>query len=114
MRFDQAMKILIGFILVALSSICSASETYCDKVESKGEGHWPISEVKFTKERYDQALKFLTEAPDNIKLGMDYVSVETELVFIEGYLIKSSIRKDDPITIDRFCEFVKKEAYVRH
>ena len=62
----------------------------------------------------DQALAYLAAAPEKLKLGMDFVGPETELVFIKGYLLKAAIREDDPGSIIMFCEYIKNEAYVRH
>ena len=109
------MKLFLIFLLtLSISILANANENYCNLVKIEEESHIPIPEIEFTKIRYEQALKFLIEAPENIKLGMDFVRIETEMLFVKGFLIKSSIRNEDPKTIEWFCQFMENEAYVRH
>ena len=114
MSFNEIPRILVFVLSVSTTGVCSALDRYCNEVESKGEGHWPISESEFTKQRYDEAVAFLAGAPEKLEIGMDYARVETELVYIEGYLLKASIFDEDPDAIILFCDFVENEAYVRH
>ena len=109
------MKLFLIFLLaLSMPTLVNAHENYCNLVEIEEESYMPIPEIEFTKVRYEQALQFLIKAPENIKLGMDFVRIETEMLFVKGYLIKSSIINEDPETIEWFCQFMENEAYVRH
>ena len=80
----------------------------CDKVESQGEGHWPLPEEAFNKERFEKALKALKNISETDAKASDYINVEHELMYIEGYMLKIHDERYD------FCKFLKEEAYVRH
>ena len=134
------MRIIIGLILMLLSSI-SFAEEYCTKVQSSGEGHWPIPEDEFNIENANTAIEELKKlisayspgssiTPDAVYLN----EVENHQMMIKGYMLKSMldkyIKKENNRTVtenmmeyhkstvgylkEEFCGFVKHDAYIRH
>ena len=108
------MKIIITLLLITLSSAVFSEETLCKRVESKGEGHWPLPENAFTKERANKALKTLGKFTKNGSMGTDYVKVENELMFIKGYMLKTFLDPKDKVMLKEYCTFIETEAYVKH
>ena len=110
----KKMKTIITFLLITFSLSIYAEETFCKKIESRGEGHWPLPEKAFTKERANKALKSLKEFTKNGSMGDDYVKVENELMFIKGYMLKIFLNPKDKTMLKEFCSFIENEAYVKH
>ena len=108
------MKYTLSILLIIISFSTYAEETLCKRIESKGEGHWPIPEKAFTKERANQALELLSEFTNKGTMDADYVSAENELIFIKGYMLKAFLRPGDKEMLKEFCTFIETEAYARH
>ena len=108
------MKSTLLILLIIVSFSSYAEETLCNKIESKGEGHWPIPEKAFTKERANQALEILSNFTNKGTMDADYVSAENELIFIKGYMLKTFLRLGDKEMLKEFCAFIETEAYARH
>ena len=108
------MKIILitTFLLFSITAYCE--ETLCNKVESRGEGHWPLPEKAFTKERANKALETLAKFTSNGSTGADFAVVENELMYIKGYLLKSFLNSNDKLLLKEYCEFIENEAYVKH
>ena len=108
------MKTIITFLLITFSLSIYAEETVCKKTESRGEGHWPLPEKAFTKQRANKALKALEEFTKNGAMSADYVKVENELMFIKGYMLKTFLNPKDNSMLKEYCSFIENEAYVKH
>ena len=102
------MKPTIPFLILLLSLNVYSEEQNCPKVESKGEGHWPLPPEAFTESRFNEAVDYLNEIVKVRAEGRDYYNVENELMYIKGYMLKLHNESE------AFCEFIQKEAYVRH
>lgn len=124
---NQMKLLLTSTILLALTlSVVSASESYCPKIKSKGEGHWPIPEKAFTKENAESEEKKLEEAKalynkDPMLYGESLEFTEDNATtIIEGYKLKKKINEAQKNNgnlkeaIDNFCYFLKEHAYVSH
>lgn len=86
----------------------------CKEIKSTGEGHWPISEKTFTKERALKATKTLNQLISLNEVVADYVSIENELLYIQGHMLKKYAKKNDEYFVKEYCNFIENEAYVRH
>ncbi len=102
------MKHTILFLFLLLSLNVFGGELNCSRVESKGEGHWPLPPEAFTESRYNEAIDYLDEIVKVRAKGRDFYNVENELMYIKGYMLKLHNESK------AFCEFIQKEAYVRH
>lgn len=79
-----------AFILTAATLNSRASEgRFCSPVASVGEGHWPIDEAEFTKERARKALDSLSKYIDQVDTRMDFVSIDNDLLQVKGYLLRA-------------------------
>ena len=118
------MKILIYTVFLFYSGLVFSSERLCPVIESKGEGHWPMSEDMFTKENADSAILNLQKLISDIQhddfktIGASCAS-HNNSVIVKGYLIKRevSLSKDSPYyknKVSSFCNFIKQEAYTCH
>jgi hypothetical protein len=108
------MKIIISLLIITFSLNVFGQEALCKKIESQGEGHWPIPEEAFTKERAQKALKTLEDFTAHGSMGADYVKAENELMFIKGYMLKTFLDPKDKVMLNEYCAFIENEAYVRH
>ena len=108
------MKTIITILLITLSSSVFSEETLCKVVESRGEGHWPLPEKAFTKERANKALKALEKFTNHGLMGADYINVENELMFIKGYMLKKFTDPNDKTMVNMYCSFIENEAHVIH
>ncbi|MBL1275232.1 MAG: hypothetical protein COB30_004025 [Ectothiorhodospiraceae bacterium] len=108
------MKYAIAIYLVLFSISVNSEESLCKKVESKGEGHWPLDESKFTKKRANSALESLSKLTNNTSMGADFVSVENELMYIKGYLLKQMTDPKDKEMRKEYCSFIENDAYIHH
>ncbi len=92
----------------------NSEESLCRKIESKGEGHWPLAECAFTKERANRAIEALSKLTNKTSMGADFVSVENELMYIKGYLLKQMTDPKDKEMRKEYCSFIENDAYIRH
>lgn len=118
--------LLITTIILNLTISVAAAESYCPKIKSKGEGHWPIPEKAFTKENAEIEAKELNELRAlNKKDPMLYgesleFKEENATTIIEGYKFKHKIieaqKNNGNIkeAIANFCYYLKEHAYVSH
>ncbi len=105
------MKSILIFITM-LYSLSAASETVCESPE--GKGGWKVPESAFTKKAAEESLEKLKRYTSNGTDGMDSTSFFNEFTIIRGYLLKSRTTTDMSGTKKEFCEFLKKDAYIRH
>ena len=110
----KKMKTIISLIIITFSLNAFGEEALCKKVESRGEGHWPLPEKAFTKERANKALKKLEKFTNHSLKGADYINVENELMFIKGYMLKKFTIPKDKTMVKEYCTFIENEAYVKH
>ncbi len=110
------MNKLLVLIFGLCSVTCFASDPYCEPVEAKGEGHWPIPEEKFTELNAMQAIEKLSMSIKDAESEYfePFPRNENDLLMIRGFLLKSSIGKYNGWGLDEFCRFIKEEAFVRH
>ena len=108
------MKTIIIILLISFSHSIYAEKTLCKIAESRGEGHWPLPEEAFTKERANKALKKLGKFTNQGLMGGDYVNVENELMFIKGYMLKKFTDPKDKTMVNMYCSFIENEAHVIH
>jgi len=135
-RYASVMKIALLLVL-SLPGLANAGQL-CKPVKSKGEGHWPIPEEDFTKERAESATRELMELlkrADAAYLtskhagGLDLSPyVLNRLVYIKGFALKSEALEDIELrnknaskwseasksSTDAFCKFLAEEALVWH
>ena len=104
----NSMKTIILIISLLLPLLANADSKWCDEVKSKGEGYWPIPEEAFTKERFEKSINTLIKTSNVNAEGHDYINVENELIYIEGYMLKLHKERNE------FCKFIKTKAYVHH
>jgi hypothetical protein len=102
------MKSVFLLVITVFSVNAFGTDISCPKVESRSEGHWPLPAEAFTLERYKKAIEHLNGIVKVNAEGRDYINVENELMYIEGFMLK--LHNETTM----FCEFIKNEAYVRH
>jgi len=107
------MKYLIILMFMVTSHV-SASESLCGDVES--DYRHPLTEDSFTKSNFEQALKSLKDIENDRAYDYVFYDIESDLMYIKGYMYKLHIKSNpgNPGLIGRFCEFMSKEAYLRH
>ena len=108
------MKLLTLLLLFLTSISAYGGVALCNKVESKGEGHWPIREDHFTKSAAYDSLKKLEHFVDEKSPSADYVSIENALIYLKGYVLKKYADPNDEISLKEYCDFIENEAYIRH
>jgi hypothetical protein len=77
---------------------------------------YPVNEESFTKANYELAIKSLNIAKEAEAYDWDFYDVESDLMYIKGYMYKLHINQRPTNTIiqKEFCEFLVVEAYQRH
>lgn len=118
-------------LLLSLPVIVNAQQL-CTPVESRGEGHWPIPEAEFTKERAESAAREMTDLLKHVEGsyitskdvgGLDVGPyVLNRLVYIKGFALRSVALEDigrgdremAKWSTDAFCTFLAEEALVWH
>ena len=105
---------VVACVVTAIAADHSANEgRYCSPVTSAGEGHWPIDEVTFTKERARKALESLSKHINQVDTQMDFVAIDNDLLQVKGYLLRA-YAMDSEIMVQDFCDFIESEAFVQH
>ncbi len=118
-------------LLLCLPVVVNAQQL-CPPVESRGEGHWPIPEADFTKERAESATREMSDLLTHVEAsyitskdvgGLDVGPyVMNRLVYIKGFALRSEAleeigRGDKEMakwSTDAFCTFLVEEAFVWH
>jgi hypothetical protein len=120
--------------LIFLMSLSAMAETpqLCPPVKPTGEGHWPIPEAEFTKERAEAASQELMDALKRIDGehmaprhvgGLDVGPyVLNRLTYIKGFALRSEVLEAislGDVEMTRwstgvFCKFLQEEAQVWH
>ena len=122
------MKLFTTSILILLLTTTSVigAELYCPKTKSSGEGSIPIPEKAFTKKNVDREIIDLEEAKELVKKDpAAYQEVldmqkENSATIIKGYKLKQQIimavksKTNVKDSIEKFCRFLREEAYVYH
>ena len=108
------MKLLTLLFLSFASISTYGGVALCNKVESKGEGHWPIREEHFTKSVAYDSLEKLEYIIGEESPSADYVSTENALIYLKGYVLKKYANPNDEVSLKEYCDFIENEAYIRH
>lgn len=129
-RYASGMKAALLCIL-SLPVLVNAQQL-CAPVKSRGEGHWPIPEAEFTKERAESAAREMTDLLKRVDGsymtskdvgGLDVGPyILNRLVYIKGFALRSEALEDiahgekeiAKWSTDAFCTFLAEEALVWH
>lgn len=129
-RYASGMKAALLCIL-SLPVLVNAQQL-CAPVKSRGEGHWPIPEAEFTKERAESAAREMTDLLKRVDGsymtskdvgGLDVGPyILNRLVYIKGFALRSVALEDithgekeiAEWSTDAFCTFLAEEALVWH
>lgn len=121
----KAIRIISVVVLISLwlgIAELSTAKSYCEPVNGESPARWPIPEERFTKENALNAAKELIEVvkeedQEDLVVGLE-CEIKNRTVILEGYALRSAI-EDVPeerrqMPIERFCTFLRNEAFVCH
>ena len=108
------MRNIVGLMILLFAVSVNAEETLCPASTTTGEGNWPIPESAFTKQEALKAIEILKDFVSTGSPDSDYINLENPQIMLRGYLLKLFATPSDIVSVKEFCEFMQKEAYVRH
>ena len=102
------------FLILIISSQVYAENQLCE--QPKNEHPYHLHEDDFTEKNYKLAINSLNTAYEAKAYDWDFYDVESDLMYIKGYMYKLHIKQNpnSKILLKEFCSFMAKEAYARH
>ena len=113
MCFEDSMKYLV-LVLFSFCFFVYGDDRVCPLDVSSN--RYAIDELEFSEKNYQLATKSLEMTNEVKAYDWDFYDVESDLMYIKGYMFKLHI-KQQPHNLElrsEFCLFLKNEAYARH
>ncbi len=110
---------LIVFVIAGLASTPSGANELCSEWEKKIEPDMQIQESDFTLERFDKALKKLSELGRTPTHTETWITQGNSLQFVRGWLLKKAALESLNVAklsetnedVDAFCDFLVNHAF---
>ena len=102
----------MGLVLCSYPLTASASAPLCPKVTQEY-ALQITSEETFTRERASQGFDTLVKMSTDIRMISDFTAAENDLMYLEGYLLKTHAEHHDSEALHEFCSFMKSQAYLK-
>jgi hypothetical protein len=115
------IRAVLTFVAASLVLSDVHAQSLCPSIKPgrASEGAMPIPESEFTKQAAERELRKLEGLLGPDGLLVDPPVWRTSFVYLEGWYLKRQAleaknRGGPPHAIADFCDFMRKQAYVRH